>query len=503
MASNDKKISLIVQVLDKVAEPIRAINKRIASIVAPARAASRAMNGLMAESGLKRVAAAAGNVGKQFGQLRSTVGGILGVIGAATGALGGLFYALKRNADAGDQAVKAAQRYGMSVSEWQRVAYAGDLANVSVQDLGASLRGLNKNAVAAATGNKGMALWFQRAGVSATDMHGKVRPANALLEELADKFAAMPDGPKKTALAMGLMSEVGEKMIPLLNGGAKALREAGKEAEALGLVNAQLAADSEAFNDNLTRVQRALQGVFNTVSAAVLPVLNEILPLVKDWIVANRELIGVKVREFMEGFKASLPALIQGIKDTFSAIATVARAVNGVVQFFGGWKNVITAIAAFMAAKLVLSIFAVTKAIVMLGAAILTTPIGWLLAGIAALATAGYLIIKHWQPIKDFFIDLVKNTLAPFVWIMEKIVSLLPESVRAAGTALGQRVASTVGTATVPSAVAAGAGSAQVNGQVTVKVETGAGVRARVTDQRASGGIDLGVETGYAMAGAA
>jgi len=37
------------------------------------------------------------------------------------------------------------------------------------------------------------------------------------------------------------------------------------------------------------------------------------------------------------------------------------------------------------------------------GAAILTTPIGWILAGITAVAGAAYLIYKYWGPIKTFF----------------------------------------------------------------------------------------------------
>ncbi len=41
-----------------------------------------------------------------------------------------------------------------------------------------------------------------------------------------------------------------------------------------------------------------------------------------------------------------------------------------------------------------------------LGAAIMATPVGWLLAAIAAIAGGGYLIYKNWEPIKLFFSDL-------------------------------------------------------------------------------------------------
>lgn len=502
MAESKKKVSIVVEAIDKVSAPVRVINSAIARIVAPARGASRAMQGLMAESGLKRVAVAAGNVGKQFGGVKSAIGSIVSVAGIATAALGGLFYALKRNADAGDEAVKAAQRFGLSIEDWQRLSYAADLAKVSTEELGGSLKYINKNAVAAATGNQKMALWFWRAGVNVKDMNGKMKPSRKLLEELADKFASMPDGAKKTALAVGLLGDSGERMIPFLNGGAKAMRAAGKEAEALGLVDAKLAQQQEEFNNNLTRLGRVSQGVFNAIASAVLPVINELVPSLVEWIKANRELIGTKMKEFMAGFKESLPAIVNGLKSTFNAIVTVASAVNSVVQFFGGWKTVLYAVAAFMASTLVLAIGAATLAVFSLGAAILTTPIGWIAAGIAALAAGAYLIIKHWQPIKDFFGDLIKNTFAPVLWIIEKIVGLLPQTWRAAGAAAGNRITTSVKDFVAPSAIPASGVGASVNGQVTVKVETAPGVRARVTDQQSSGPVDLGVETGYAMAGA-
>lgn len=37
------------------------------------------------------------------------------------------------------------------------------------------------------------------------------------------------------------------------------------------------------------------------------------------------------------------------------------------------------------------------------GIALMTTPLGWIIAGIAALAAGAYLIIKYWKPIKAFF----------------------------------------------------------------------------------------------------
>ncbi len=116
----------------------------------------------------------------------------------------------------------------------------------------------------------------------------------------------------------------------------------------------------------------------------------------------------------------------------------------------------------------------------------------------AGLAALGVAIYKNWEPLKKLFREIGEILISP-ITALKTLNGLLPENLRIG--ALGDRLKSAVGSVVAPSAVTPGA-AAQVNGAVTVKVETAPGVRARVTDQRASGGIDLGVETGYAMAGA-
>jgi hypothetical protein len=46
------------------------------------------------------------------------------------------------------------------------------------------------------------------------------------------------------------------------------------------------------------------------------------------------------------------------------------------------------------------------RAVLGLGTALLTTPVGWIIMAIAAIAGAAYLIYKNWEPIKAFFVDI-------------------------------------------------------------------------------------------------
>jgi hypothetical protein len=89
-------------------------------------------------------------------------------------------------------------------------------------------------------------------GVSATDVHGQIRPTEQVLLDLADKFSAMPDGADKAALAVKLFGKEGLAIIPFLNQGREGITALMEEAQRLGLVMSEdVARASEVFNDNL------------------------------------------------------------------------------------------------------------------------------------------------------------------------------------------------------------------------------------------------------------
>lgn len=493
--AEQNKVSIVIQAIDRATATVKAINGTIARMAAPARASSRALGSLLTQTGYARVSKAALGVGKSFDSMTRSVRNIATASAVAIGALGGMYYALTRITNAGESAVKAAQSFGTTVPEWQKLAYAAEIGDVAVEDLGQSLGMLNKRAVAAATGNQQAATWFRRAGLSVKDQNGNVKSSTQLFAELADRFEGMPDGPKKLALANALLKDSQGKLIPLLNGGSKALREAGAEAVALGLIDEQLARDSAIFNDEMKKTNKAVRGVGNVIAAAFLPVLNELLPAIRGWIVANRALIGTRMKEFVDGLKQSLPQFIEGLANVFRVIMAVASAVNRVVQFFGGWQTVIYAVAAFMGAKLVLSILAVAKAFFVLGVAILTTPIGWIAAGMAVLATIGYFVIKHWDKVKVWFLDFIKVVLNPVGFLMKKIIDLVPGVMKGVDAV---SIASQPVTSPVAATANARNGMQQFGGQINLKID---GAPARVTKMESSNGLDINVDSGLATAG--
>jgi lambda family phage tail tape measure protein len=238
-----------------------------------------------ASSGLKLLSSAANDAKFQLeaatdrlGLLGSVLGklGPAGLIaGASMAALGvGITALVMPVARVGDEFFKLSQKTGVSVEALSALDYAAKLSDVSSDGL---TKALQKLSVAMfdtqVNGEEGSAA-LKALGVSATDVHGQVRPTEQVLLDLADKFSAMPDGADKAALAVKLFGKEGLAIIPFLNQGREGITALMEEAQRLGLVMSEdVARASEAFNDNLTRLSAIFEGVQRQIGAAVIPVL--------------------------------------------------------------------------------------------------------------------------------------------------------------------------------------------------------------------------------------
>lgn len=186
---------------------------------------------------------------------------------------------VKGSIDAADAAAKQAKQVGLLTEEITALNYAADLSGVSQDELTAALIKLSKVASDAADGIKAPAEMFDRLGISVKRSDGTLKNTSEILDEVADRFAALPDGIAKTNAAAELFgSRSGAKLISLLNGGSVALADMKREAEQLGLViGGDFASNSEKLNDNLSRLQKNIDGVANVLAARLVPAFNAVI----------------------------------------------------------------------------------------------------------------------------------------------------------------------------------------------------------------------------------
>jgi hypothetical protein len=269
---------------------------------------------------------------KSAGATAKQIGTVLGAAAVAAGT--GLAYMAKKAIDLADDTSKAAQKIGLTTESLSQLRFAADLAGVASNSLDKSMQKLNRSmSESVITNTSKAAMAFSALGVEVENTDGSLRSSDDVFSDISERFSKMRDGATKTALAMDIFGKSGADLIPLLNGGAAAIKSAREEADALGqTISGKAAKAAEQFNDNLSRLQKVAGG-------AMLQAVQQLTPLLANM---SDELVkAAKDANTMEGASSSLVTgfrlLISAailVKGTFQtvgvAIAGLAAAIDQV-----------------------------------------------------------------------------------------------------------------------------------------------------------------------------
>ncbi|MDH4873014.1 hypothetical protein [Pseudomonas sp. BN515] len=240
---------------------------------------------------------------------------------------------VRTSIDAIDMTGELAERVGMAASEFAGLQYAAKFASIEGEALAATLIKFNQNVVKAAEGGKAQAEAFDSIGVSIRNADGSVKGSSQLLLEIADRFAELPDGAQKTALAIELFGKQGAKLLPLLNKGSAGIGELTQQARELGLVldDSAYAASGE-FNDSMDVLAASSEGAGLRVAANLVPALNDVTGLLLDFSKDARS-AGETANFLGTGLKlltsvgVVVVAVFKSIGDQIGAMAAVVAAV--------------------------------------------------------------------------------------------------------------------------------------------------------------------------------
>jgi hypothetical protein len=219
------------------------------------------------QQGMDRAARKADSSFSQITKLAKTagvaIGGFLSVNFFKNQVLGAAEFA--------DSMGKLAQRAGETTEAMSRLSYAAKLSDVSNQELAKGLRVLGAEA---SNGGKNLRLL----GITLQDSNGTAKTSEQLFKEVADRIAGIADPAQKAAVAAKIFGDrVGPQLIPLLNGGSAALEKAGKEAEKFGqIVSEKAAREAAEFNDNLTKLTLASQGLARELAGPLVKALADV-----------------------------------------------------------------------------------------------------------------------------------------------------------------------------------------------------------------------------------
>jgi len=231
-----------------------------------------------------------------------------------TAAGSALFAVAQSTANFGEEALKGAQKAGITVETFTALSYAAKLANLDQQQLTTGLKTLSVNMVEASQNTGTGEALFRRLGVSATDATGKLRPTEDLLLDLAEVFAKSADGAGKSEAAVKLFGKTGLDLIPFLNQGKSGITALMAEAQRLGVVLSK--EDAEAanqFNDQMKTLEAATRGLTLQLGKELLPAFTQLLKSMADLTAGP---VGSLFKTEIQGWSAIFTLLNHAIRET-------------------------------------------------------------------------------------------------------------------------------------------------------------------------------------------
>ncbi|WP_440144456.1 phage tail tape measure protein [Aeromonas veronii] len=261
--------------------------------------------------------------------------------------------------------------------------------------------------------------------VKTADAAGNLRSLPDILDELYKKTSKMGDatrsgyfkaiaGEEAFAALTVLTEQAGSGKLQELIATLKQTQgEAGKVAKVM--------ADNAIGDlDNLTSawddVGIQMMETENGPLRGIIQSITEIIQVTGDWMRANPELTSTLTR--------------------IAAVTAVTAAAGGsLLLIVAGLLGPLAAIKMGLSTLLVYGgpllafIKALTMGMVRLGIAMLTTPIGWFIMGIVAIAAGAYLLYKHWDGVTKWFSDLWAQCHAPalaFWALLKELFSWTP-----------------------------------------------------------------------------
>jgi hypothetical protein len=203
-----------------------------------------------------------------FSSVNSTLAG-LGV-SVSVGALAAL---VKSSIDAADHLNDLSKKTGVAVDVLGGLGFAAAQAGGDLDTIASAAGKLNKTIAEAGSGNRDAIQAFQALGISVEDAQGRLKTADKVLVEIADKFENLADGPEKARLALAYFSKAGADLIPLLNDGGEALRKNIEYYQRYAGITQDVAEKADAFNDTLEKIKLLSGAAGNQIAAELLPIL--------------------------------------------------------------------------------------------------------------------------------------------------------------------------------------------------------------------------------------
>ena len=297
-------------------------------------------------------------VSQKSAELAQKTRGLSMAAAGALTAIGGIAYKAAQNAD---DLNTMAKQTGFTTDELQRMQYAADRIDVSMETITGAAARMTKQL--GSNEDK-----FASLGVATRDVNGNFRSTSDIFYDTIKALSQIQNETERDTVAMDIFGRSANELAGVIDDGGAALRDFGKEAEDAGLIMSQETLDGlNQVNDEIDKLKAQAVGTLAQAGAKALQALQPVLEKVANAI--------AKVLEFIASLSPETMKIIVIVLAVIAAISPLLSLISGLSTAFS----------------------------------LLASPVGMVIAIIAALVAIGVVLYKNWDEITAKATEMWEN----------------------------------------------------------------------------------------------
>ena len=275
-----------------------------------------------ANSALSKIGETADKVASGASKVASATKGLSTAAAGALAGIGGMAYSAVTSAD---DLNTLAKQSGFTTAELQKMKYAQDLIDTSMDDITSSAQKLKKN-MGSSSGSVTDA--FKQLGVNVRDSNGAMRDSTDVYWDVITALSKVGNETERDQLAMTLLGKGADSLAGIIDDGGAAFRALGQEAEDAGLILSQDTLDSlNAVNDKIDSTKAKAQATLASSGAkameALMPVFDKIIEAVGKVLDAIGNMDEGQIKLIL-----SVLAVIAAISPVSSLVSNIASGIS-------------------------------------------------------------------------------------------------------------------------------------------------------------------------------
>lgn len=279
-----------------------------------------------------KLGTAMGDLSTSAGQVATATQGV-SIAGAAV--VGSIATAAVKTAEWADNLLELSNEMGISTDALQKMQYASELVDVSVESMTGALARMTRQLASASGEEKIRAL-----GVATREANGELRSGEAIFYDVLTALSHVGNETERDALAMNIFGKSANELAGIIDDGGAKLRALGEEAERNGsIIEGSLVEQMGAFQDKIDAFKASALPELLKAGGSAIEALTPLLESLVTVLTSFLKVIG-SIDPTLLQVVATLGIFAASISPIASGVAAVGNAILALVSGQGMAKLV-------------------------------------------------------------------------------------------------------------------------------------------------------------------